>query len=231
MTTSILLHGMKVLLCCVAITACTTLKTLRPLSPEEQSHALKACTEPFPGSAFRAIHKLSFTFSGNRYSSFIGVTVADQEQDRIRSALVSAEGVTVFDAVYQKGEITIHRWMLPGDAAVFGSGLFEDVRFIFLRPAGENPAIGLRQDGQVVCRFFSKDMTIEVVPSRGDTVYELKRTDLNGETIKTLHMQGPFMHGFAKTMTLQSLRKPDYSLVLELLEEEPLLVSDDVFSR
>ncbi len=231
MITSIPRRRTTLMLFCVAITACTASTTVRRLSPGEQARALKACSEPFPVSAFRAIHKLSFTFSGNRHSSFIGVTIADQARDRLRSVLVSTEGVTLFDAVYQKGEVTILRWMLPGDANVFGNNLFDDVRFMFFRPTAVYSEVGVQRDGRLVCRFFSTDTIAEVLLPQGNGRYELKRSDLNREPLKTLHMQGPFVDGFATTLTLHSLPKPAYSLVLELLEEEPLLISDDLFSR
>jgi Protein of unknown function (DUF3261) len=224
--------AMKMLLfaVAVAITACATHANLRPLTPEEQARALTTCLTPYPKTAFSAVHRLSFTFSDNRHVSFIGVTAADQGHDRLRSVLLSPEGMGMFDAVYEKGEIQVRQWMLPGDAAIFASALFEDVRLMFLPPPWDKSAMALQQNGQTICRFRSQNMVTDVVPSQDGTGYELRRADLNEKPRKVLLMHGPFTHGFAKIMTLASSVEPAYSLVLELLEEEPLAISDDLFS-
>src|SRR5574341_1159133 len=119
--------------------------------------AQKACTTPALPPVFRAIHTLIFTLPGRGSGSFIGVTVADVPSDRLRSTLLSVEGLVLFDAVWDKDVLTVFRALPPLDTEGFARGLFSDVRLLFFPPEGRLEAAGRDKAGVLVCRWMEKE--------------------------------------------------------------------------
>ncbi|HKJ63780.1 MAG TPA: hypothetical protein VJ969_00135 [Desulfopila sp.] len=117
--------------------------------------AVEDCNSLFPARGWQFVHSIDFTMDNGYGTTVLGVTTL--EPARIRCALLSVEGFTLFEALFDRNTgLTILRAVPPFDTAVFAEGLIADIRTIFLPPPGEMHP-GLTQDGKRICRFTSAE--------------------------------------------------------------------------
>ena len=124
----------------------------------------QACLDIFPQGNWQFVHSIQFSMKGGRGSEVLGVTSIGKE--KIESALVTVEGLTLFEAAFDNnGRIDVHRAIPPFDGLEFAKGLVADIRAIFRPPSGVMIASGHLPDGNPVCRFSDDDArVVDILP-------------------------------------------------------------------
>lgn len=182
------------------------------------------CRRPFAGAASRYVHALDAELPGGRRMAVIGVSVVDPAADTIHAALLSREGLTLFEASATGDRVEVRRAVAPFDAPEFAGRMLRDVRFIFLLPAGTLTATGTRDDGSFVCRYQDRSGGSVDLILRGDSGWEMERYAANGEKLCSLSV-GSLRNGAAGVMELVSL-SPAYRLLMRLISAERLSDAD-----
>lgn len=121
----------------------------------------------FPQGQWQFIHAIDFSMKNGSGTAVFGVT--SLSRNTIDCALVTIEGLTLFEAAYEEEKgLEIRRAVPPFDNLLFAEGLMQDLRSIFQPPAGS------MQTGQIhgaiaVCRYADdKGRVTDVLPETDD---------------------------------------------------------------
>lgn len=127
------------------------------------------CANVFPkknGGKWQFVHSIDFTMKNGSGTTVVGVTTLDK--NIIESALVTVEGLTLFEATFSdEKSIEIRRAIPPFDKPEFAKGLINDIMAIFQPPAGNKMQTGqLAGAASSVCRYVEVDgRVVDVLPN------------------------------------------------------------------
>ncbi|GBE11968.1 hypothetical protein BMS3Bbin14_02201 [bacterium BMS3Bbin14] len=140
----------------------------------------KVCESVYPEGRWQFVHSVEFTMADGAGSTVIGVTVLDGNE--ISCALMTIEGFTLFEARYT-GRLKVIRAVPPFDKPAFAAGLMNDVRAIFVRPAGKDVRYGRLRENPHCCRIIAADGRVtDIMPSANGC---WRINTYNNELIKT----------------------------------------------
>lgn len=201
-----------------AFCACTALPVIRAPEPTALGKQI-SCPSPFLQEKYRLIHAIESSVSGRLQGTMIGVTVADPIQRLISCAIMSAEGMVMFEAEAGPAFLKINRALPPLDSASFARNMIDDITLIFFSPEGQLEQLGYLKDGSTVCRYQAKDGGwIDVIASiRGETA--IRRYTSRGALQREITLGDatvkPYEH-----IELLSEGLVDYSLIMNLIEAQ-----------
>jgi hypothetical protein len=191
-------------------------KTLRPGSPDD----LPGCYEIFPAEPWESVHRIEATIRGSS-SSLLGVTKGEPSERRLQSLLLSPEGFILFDAELWEGGMAVRKAMAPFDSSAFARGLMEDVTLLFLPPQVKPTTWGKETDGTMICNWEDRDDSHTEISGSMDSGWRILRRDKQGEVIKEVVLNGPFVNGLASRVELRAFKPAPYRLRMTLLEAFP----------
>jgi len=141
---------------------------LPPLSPAPETKNLARCATVFPKGKWQFIHAIDFTMGSGGTSAVIGVTSLNG--DHIDCALVTVEGLTLFEATWvEKDGLKIQRAIPPFDNPRFAAGLMRDLRAIFSPPAADHVETGQISGSGPICRYTDDDgKVVDLLPETDD---------------------------------------------------------------
>ena len=180
-----------------------------------------ACPYPFLKEKYRFVHTIEAHVAGDMQSAIIGVTLANPSADSVSCAIVTAEGMVLFDAESGREAIKVNRALPPFDTGDFATNMIADIKLIFLAPEGKIQNKGYLTDGSTVCRYLEKNGDlIDVIESESDgkqvkrytSSGALKRHVLFNKTTKNIYQR----------IELQAYETFDYSLLMNLIEAQPV---------
>jgi hypothetical protein len=177
------------LLCLVACAEKTQLR-LPQLIGAVESLEKNGCAAVFPQGNRQFVHVIDFAMQDGSGTAVIGVTSLND--DNIACALVTVEGLTLFEAVFRHdGSFKVKRAVPPFDSPVFATGLIGDIRAIFQPPPGQAsmgqlllpaPAAGLT----AVCRYkVPTGGVVDVLPDV-DGCWQIKSYTPDGVMDRTI---------------------------------------------
>ncbi len=173
-----------VLWCALAAALLLACAGPRHILPEPVNPAL--CRLPFTSTSCRYIHSLDAELPGGVRMTVMGVSVIDPAADTIQAAIMTLEGLLLFDATAVGGSMQVHRAVPPFDGPQFAEGLMRDVRFIFMFPAGAPATTGRLDDGSSVCRYQDTfGMTVDVIVHPGQG-WEVEQYSAFGKKLRSL---------------------------------------------
>jgi hypothetical protein len=124
--------------------AAETQYRLPELTGVEDGREIDACAAVFPigesggyggKGRWQFVHSIDFTMKDGSGATVIGVTSLCGKN--IECALMTVEGLTLFEAVFSHDEsIEVRRAVPPFDRPEFAAGLINDIRAIFQPPPG-----------------------------------------------------------------------------------------------
>ncbi len=219
------------------LTACTGPQVLSPVAPNAESEIRSVCAAPFPRNRWQLVHSIETDFGGGYGGMMLGVTVIDPESRILQSAMMTIEGLVVFNAESTPDQLSIERAVPPFDSNEFARGVMEDIRLMFFPPQGP-VTVGNTEAGRPICRFETgpnRILDIRFDPESG-WVYQLYRA---GKLVRTVHADvkqavvSPAGKVIPRRMTLTGHGSPEYTLHLKLLEAKPLANSleQDIISQ
>lgn len=191
----------------------------------------ESCSIPYPKNSFRAIHAIDIALPGSQQSAVIGIIIADLSSGRLRTTLLSLEGLVLFDATSVNRVTKIHHALPPLDTGAFAENLVTDVKFLFWPENSTANISAWRKDGTTTCRRTISPACILEAVSDGSGARILRQYDEKGKLIREAAASGPVSkEGFFQKMRLKvHPGMGDYSLSLELVEGESIEPSDFLF--
>lgn len=214
------MKGVSVLILSILLLSCQTLPLINsPVSPAEE----KALTCPFPflKEKYRLVHSIENRMFGETQSVIIGVTLADPSTRVISCAIMTAEGMVLFEAESGPGTLKVNRALPPLDSADFAKNMIEDIKLIFFAPEGTLQVKGILPDGATACRYLEENGDwIDVINDKSeDTV--IKRYSSDGILKRQLKFSKTTGNIY-QTIELQANETFNYSLLMTLIEAQPV---------
>ncbi len=207
------------LLSCAALLlcSCATLPPLEPLNPADQAKLLACCRAPFLRARYRLVHSIEATMPAGETGHLMGVTVADPARRTLHSALLTIEGLVLFEARFDK-TVTVERALPPFDSPRFAEGLMDDISLMLFAPVEPFAEAGMSKGGPL-CRYRREGGTTDVIPL-ADGDFAMRRYNASHTPVRELHFSSPDPRGISKQIELVARGMLGYSLRLELIKAE-----------
>ena len=196
--------------------SCQTLPVIR-LTEEKPF----VCPSPFLKEKSRLVHAIENRVRGNVQSSVLGITVADPATRSFSCAIVTAEGMSLFEADFSPAAVKIHRALPPFESEDFAKNMMEDIKLIFLAPEGSLQSKGYLSDGSQACRYLQTSGDVIDVTEHPSDGIQIKRYSSTGVLKKhvTFDKSGKNIY---QHIELQAYEFFDYSLLMNLIEAQPI---------
>lgn len=207
-------------------TACSSLPDIQPTGPAP-SPVHGFCRDAFPRRAWRMVHSIRTQWPGGRQGVMIGVVSLRPAEDTVECALLSIEGLRLFEA-RDDGRLTVRRALPPFDRPVLAEGMMQDIRLLFFPPPGPPLASGQLPTGEPVCRYHLADGTEDIMQTTSGKIV-IARYDGCGRmsrraTIARCHPEGAAgLETVACRIRLEAFGPSAYRLELDLVEARPVL--------
>ena len=211
--------GISALLLCACATAERPI--VHPSGPEHRQR----CSLPFPVAPVRCINAIEAQLPDGKKMTLIGITVSDPGERAVRAAIMTIEGLLLFDASTRNDVITLYRALPPFDGPEFRSALLRDVQFLLLAPACEPQQCGILDNGASICRYgLAGGMAIDVIVAP-DNSWELQEYKKGAGATRTAK-GAPAAGGLPGAAVLQGLQPQPYVLQLRPISSEPAKPGD-----
>jgi hypothetical protein len=158
---------------CIAI-ACSALPELHPVDNTKGTQLSCKCDSLFPNGKWQFLHSIEITMPGGQKGLVMGVIVISSGNKAVQCAIMTIEGIVVFDARYDR-RLVIQRAIAPFDSEGFAEGLIRDIQLIFFRPEGLLIETGNDKDGSSICRYRKPDGRIVDLVIHGDRSWQIRQ--------------------------------------------------------
>lgn len=200
--------------------SCQTLPLINsPVSPTGEK--ILTCPSPFLKSKHRLIQTIEASVAGNTQGAIIGVTVADPSTRVVSCAIMTAEGMVMFEAESGPDGLKINRALPPFDTENFAKNMIEDIKLIFFAPEGKIQSRGYLPDGATVCRYLEENGNrIDVIADKAEGT-EIKRYSPAGILKRQIKFKNTAGNIY-QNIELQAYETFDYALLMNLIEAQPV---------
>jgi len=214
------MKGLPLLILIIFLFSCQTLPLINsPVSPANEK-AL-TCPSPFLKEKYRLVHTIETRVAGKTQSAIIGVTLADPSTRFVSCAIMTAEGMVLFEAESGLGTLKITRALPPFDSVDFAKNMIEDIKLIFFAPEGKVQKKGNLPDGTAVCRYLEGNGDwIDVITdkSEGMAIKRYSSAGILKRQVKFKKTAG----NIYQSIELQANETFNYSLLMTLIEAQPV---------
>ena len=214
------MKGLPLLILIIFLSSCQTLPLINsPVSPADEK-AL-TCPSPFLKEKYRLVHSIETHMAGDTQSVIIGITLADPSTRFVSCAIMTAEGMVLFDADSGPGTLKVNRALPPFDSADFAKNMIEDIKLIFFVPEGKIQKKGNLPDGATACRYLEENGNwIDVITdkSEGTAIKRYSSIGILKRQIKFNNTAG----NIYQSIELQANETFNYSLLMTLIEAQPV---------
>ncbi len=212
--------------------ACAGKTQFRPpqLVEAAESQVADGCGAVFPQGNRQLVHAIDFTMQDGSGTALVGVTSLNEND--IACALVTVEGLTLFEAVFRYDEsFTVKRAVPPFDSPAFAQGLISDIRAIFLPPPGRGrkgqlllpaTAAGLT----AVCRYAQADGGVVDVLPDVDGCWQIRSYTPDGVMDRTIVGRSCKEQGtglLPDSIELKTYGRSGYTLKMTLIRADTIL--------
>ncbi len=200
--------------------SCSTLPFIQSsvVPSREQSFT---CPSPFLKKPYRLVHTIETRMAGKTRNVIIGVILIDPVTRSLSCAVLTAEGMVLFEAESTPEQLNVTRSLPPFDSKSFAENMVEDIRLVFLEPQGKLQDRGYLSSGERVCRYQTANGDWIDVTQTEALKAEIKRYSSSG-TLKrhiTFDVAGNDTY---QRIELQAKETFDYSLMMTLIEAQPV---------
>jgi hypothetical protein len=197
------------------LVSCQTL----PAVKQEAAAQKIACPAPFLKEHYRLVHAIDISMAGETRGGIIGVTVADPANRFVSCAIITVEGLVLFEAEANTA-LKVIRALPPFDSADFARNMIEDIKLLFFAPQGELQMQGTLPDGSSFCRWSDPaGGWIDVIARQPEGV-EINKYAAAGSLKRRIKL-GSGAGNVYTSITLTATEFFDYSLTMTLIEAEP----------
>ena len=200
--------------------SCQTLPVINPQSFQDNKKTF-ICPHPFLKEKYRLVHTIEVRMAGNTQSAVLGVTLADPVPRSVSCAIITAEGIVLFEAESSPEGIKVNRALPPFDAESLAKNMMEDIKLIFLAPDGKFKTKGLLPDGAKTCRYLQENGDwIDVIENESSGT-QIKRYSSSGALERHVRFNNKGGDIY-ESIGLQAKELFDYSLLMTLIEAQPV---------
>ncbi len=191
------------------------------------SSAVYGCEAVYTDIPRQFVHAIDASFPGGKSGRFIGITSVYPKRGYIECALLTQEGLVLFEAK-GKNEPKIIRSVPPFDSKRLAKGLFDDIRFIFFRPPGKMVSAVPRPSGEKICRYRKgKDQSVDLVVREvgSYTIYRSHRIRRKNRKLTAYYCNKQKPDNPVTDICLMVLTNPDkkgYRLTFNLISQTPV---------
>jgi len=197
------------------VVSCAALPAIHP-PPSVSYGKTFTCPSPFLLEKTRLIHAIEVRAAGRIQTVMIGVTLLDPATRTISCALMSPEGMALFEAAAGPGGLKIGRALPPLDSVDFARNMMADIELIFLPPPDAPAQKGVLASGEVVCRRHKEPGGWIDVLEGPDGHIQIRRYSEGGSLQRRVILDGKSANAYS-TIELQSTT---YTLIMTLIESE-----------
>jgi hypothetical protein len=198
--------------------ACQSLPNIHPSGAGDRHFD---CAAPFTKSPYRFVHAIEARMPGDVRSSVIGITLVDSSRRLISCAIITVEGMVLWEAESSASGTIIHRALPPFDSASVSQNMLEDIKLAFLPPQGPLYQKGYLNDESKVCRYREESgnwVDIEERPDKTNLILRYASSGaLKRQVILDNHDGNPY-----KSVELHAKEYFDYFLKMNLIESQPV---------
>jgi hypothetical protein len=213
------MKGIPLLILTIFLISCQTLPLINaPVSPAENK-AL-TCPAPFLKEKYRLVHAIETRMAGDTQSAIIGVTLADPATRFVSCAIMTAEGMVLFEAESGPGMLKVNRALPPFDSMDFAKKIIEDIKLIFFVPEGKIQKKGHLPNGATACRYNEKNgdwIDVIIDKSEGTAIKRYSSDGVLKRQVKFNETAG----NIYQSIELQANETFNYSLLMTLIEAQP----------
>lgn len=139
----------------LVLVACHSLPAITPNVPDA-ARIDATCRKAFPRQPWQMQHTITTDFPGRRKGVMLGVVSLAPEDNTVACALLSIEGLRLFEA-HDDGTLTVRRALPPFDRPALAEGMMRDIRLLFFPPDGSPLVNGHLPSGDPGCRYALVD--------------------------------------------------------------------------
>jgi hypothetical protein len=214
------MKGIRLLiLTALLLTSCQTLPAINSIAPFPGSQDA-VCPSPFLKESYRLVHAIEVRMAGDTAGAIIGITVADPATRFVSCAIMSAEGMVLFEAEATP-LLKVIRALPPFDSKNFAENMINDIKLIFLAPEGNMRAKGILADGANICRWQEKSGDWIDVIARLPEGIEINRYSAYGGWKRRIKLIRTAENVYQR-IELMAKEAFNYSLNMTLIEAEPI---------
>jgi hypothetical protein len=207
--------------------------SLPPIVPADRTpgDVESVCEAAFPHHGWRMVHTITTDLPGGRQGVMLGVVSLSPATNTIECALLSIEGLRLFEA-RDDGTLTIRRALPPFDRPALAEGMMQDIRMLFFPPGGKPVSTGILPSGNPACRYALADGFLDVIRTP-EGLFILERYDHRQRMIRRAEIstcRPPGVEGNGTVpcrIHLEATGANGYRLDLELVEARPVLDKQD----
>jgi hypothetical protein len=189
-----------------------------PASPAEVKNI--TCQSPFLKEKDRLVHAIEIRVAGKTQSAVIGVTLANPDTRLISCAIMTPEGMVLFEAESGPGMLKVNRALPPFDSIDFAKNMLEDIKLIFFAPDGKIQKKGNLPDGMIACRYHEENVDwIDVMTDKSEGIV-IKRYTSDG-ILKRHVIFNKTMGNIYQSIELNANETFSYLLLMTLIEARP----------
>jgi hypothetical protein len=213
------MKGILLLILTVFLFSCQTLPLINaPVSPADGQDLI--CPSPFLKEKYRLVHTIETRMAGDTQSAIIGVTLADPSTRFVSCAIMTVEGMVLFEAESGPGILKVKRALPPFDSMDFAKNMIEDIKLIFFAPEGQILKKGNLPDGAAVCRYREENGGwIDVITDKSEGI-AIKRYTSDGILKRRVKFNKTTANIY-QSIELQANEAFSYSLLMTLIEAQP----------
>jgi hypothetical protein len=156
------------------------------------------------------------TFQGRARGFVLGATAADPARRTLESAIMSLEGIVLFQARHD-GAVTVTRAIDLFGSPDFARAMMEDIALIFFQPEADGCARAAAARG-ALCRYRRGHDVLDVL-CRPDGSWE-KTLYRQGKKIRTINAGKPGSQGHPEELELVARGDFRYHLNLRLISAD-----------
>ncbi len=201
------------------LVSCQTLPAINSTMPQAQPKS-SVCPSPFLKEPYRFVHAIETRIGGETQGAIIGITLVDPSTRFVSCAIMTAEGMVLFEAE-AKPTLKVIRALPPFDSGNFAKNMMEDITLIFLAPEGEIKTKGILSDGAEICRWQEKSGAWIDVIARLPEGMDINKYSAYGNWQRRIKLNLTSENVYS-SIELSAKETFNYSLLLTLIEAEPL---------
>jgi hypothetical protein len=202
----------------IFLASCQSLPVINTPAPSDGK--ISACPSPFLKERYRLIHAIEIRMAGDTRGAIIGVTLADPDTRSLSCAIMTAEGIVLFEAGEHAGLLKVNRALPPFDSEDFAQNMINDIKLIFFAPAGKMIEKGNLLGGAAVCRWREENGGWIDVLSHHQKGLEIKRYSSCGSLKRDIKFEKTDENIY-QNIELTANELYSYSLFMTLIEAQP----------
>jgi len=206
---------------------CHQLPPAPPITPKPVEAAAHG-PAPFLTTPWRLVHRIESQWPGGARAYMLGVVTINPDTGQTACAILTLEGLLLFQAAYDGRQLEVTRALPPFDQPELAERMIEDIRLVFVAPPSPPVAVGRDPANRSTRRYAGPSGMVDVAVEPAPDAFEIRRYDADERLIRRVRLttcRPPGAAGEARVpcrISLEGLGAAAYRLEMSLVEAAPL---------